>query len=103
VPKRQKTPPKPLDLPLSVRVIYDAQTGQIVHTHYVVVLPHAHAPSEAQLDRDALNLARKVAKRLPDHMKVLRVKSGGFNPGVVYRVALDGGKPALRIATPQKP
>ena len=102
MPKRPKTPPAPLDLPLSVRVIYDAKTGQIVHTHYVVVLPHAKPPSEEQLDQDALDLARKVGKQSPDHIKVLRVKSNEFTPGVDYRVALDKGKPVLRTTTPQK-
>ena len=99
MPKRPKTPPKPLDLPLNIRVVYDAKTGQIVHTHYVVILPHAHAPSEKQLDADALNLASKHSKRSANYIKVLRVKSEEFKPGLVYHVALDGGRPALRAVT----
>ena len=94
--KRPKTPPAPLDLPLSVRVIYDAKTGHIVHTHYVVVLPHANPPNEEQLDQDALDLARKVGKQLPDHIKLLRVKSEEFKAGVDFHVARDKGKAVLR-------
>jgi hypothetical protein len=87
-----KTLPLRLELPRVVRVVYDAQTGQVVHTHHVVVLPNAKAPSEKQLDADAISLAGKVGRRPTNSLKVLTVKSDDFRDNAIYVVNIATGK-----------
>ena len=87
-----KALPLRLEHPRTVRVVYDAKTGRVVHTHHVVVLPNANAPSEKQLDADAISLAGKVGGHSTNSLKVLTVKSDDFRDGVAYAVNLTTGE-----------
>jgi|ERR1700734_3359098 hypothetical protein len=87
-----KALPLRLELPRTVRVVYDPKTGAIVHTHHVVVLPNAKAPTDKQLDADAISLAGKISKHPTDSLKVLTLKSDDFHDGVNYAVNVATGR-----------
>jgi len=84
--------PVRLELPRIVRVVYDARTGRVVHTHHAIVLPNAKAPSEEQLDADAISLAGKVGGHPTNSLKVLTVKSDEFRDDTIYAVNTATGK-----------
>jgi hypothetical protein len=75
-----------LQKPRTVFVVYDGSTGEVLHSHHVVVLPKAKTPSDERLEADALSFARKHSKADADSMKVLRVQSDEFVNGVLYKV-----------------
>lgn len=79
-------PPARLEYPRTIRVIYDSKTGEVVHTHHVVVLPDAQVPSDEHLDAHAIALASKFSKRSEQTLKVLQVKSEDFDDNATYRV-----------------
>ncbi|WP_343732867.1 hypothetical protein [Duganella sp.] len=58
---------------LSTCVVYHGSTGNIVHTHTVMALPGAAAPTTDELESEALQLARNhpALRQLP--LRVLHV------------------------------
>jgi len=87
-----KTLPRRLETPRTITVVYDAATGEVVHSHHVVVLPRAKAPREEQIEVDALSLAAKYSQRDVASLKALRVESNDFEDGVAYKVNLKATK-----------
>ena len=84
-------PPR-FEHPRITRIIYDHQTGKVVHVHHAVVLPGVNAPGEAQLDAFALALASRHSKRSESDLKVMTVKPEEFEDGTPYRVHLETNK-----------
>lgn len=58
---------------LSTCVVYDASTGNIVHTHSVMALPGAPLPTPDELESEALQLARHHHGREAAQLRVLHV------------------------------
>lgn len=87
-PKRpQKTEAD--DVRTHTYLIYDPETGDLVHGHKAVVLPYGEAPAEDQLLEEALGLAAEATGRKPDRLRAIRLSEEEFEklePGSVYRV-----------------
>lgn len=58
---------------LSTCVVYDAGTGQILHTHSVMALPGARSPAPDELANEALQLARSHHALGEAQLRVLHV------------------------------
>jgi hypothetical protein len=69
-------------------VVYDAQTGTILHTHRVVTLRGAKSPTEQEIETMALTLAAND-RRQRSRMRVLHVKPESLLPCLSYKVDLE--------------
>jgi|SRR5271166_3562722 len=88
-----KTPlPSRFEYPRTTRVIYDRATGEIVHIHYVVILPKAEVPDEDHLDAEAVSQASRFSKRPGAGLQALKVEASEFQASVRYRVNLETRK-----------
>jgi hypothetical protein len=77
----------PDDADVHTFVVYDAESGDLVHGHRAVVLPSKEdAPGEKDLIEHALQTAAEVTGRKPDGLRALAVSEEDFQPGFVYRV-----------------
>jgi hypothetical protein len=82
-----KTPlPSQFEYPRITRVVYDSESGDIVHVHHVVILPNANGPDEDHLDAEAVSLASQFSKRPGAALQALKVESSEFQEGARYRV-----------------
>jgi hypothetical protein len=72
-------------------VVYDAETGEIIHTHQIVTLPGANPPTEEELKAEAIELASKITDRSPSDIAILPVKEEELEPGVEYKVDVKNG------------
>jgi hypothetical protein len=73
-------------------LIYDADTGEVVHGHKVLVLPDTEAPSEKELHKQALDVAAEVTKRQAGKLKTLAVAEKDLKPGHIPHVDPKSGK-----------
>jgi hypothetical protein len=73
-------------------LIYDAQTGEVVHGHKVLVLPDVETPSEEELHKQALDVAAEVTKRPAGKLKALKVEDKVLKPGHLPHVDPKSGK-----------
>ena len=79
--------PTPNDAEIHTFVVYDAESGDLVHGHRAVVLPSKEdTPGEKDLIEDALRNAAEATGRKPDGMAVLAVSDDELEPGFAYRV-----------------
>jgi hypothetical protein len=62
-------------------LIYDAETGEVIHGHKVLVLPGVEPPSEEELQKQALDMATKVTERPAGKLKTLAVEEKDLKPG----------------------
>ncbi len=69
-------------------VVYDAQTGRILHVHQVVTLHGGEAPTDHEIESRALALAAND-RRQRSQMRVLHVNPESLSPGERYRVDLE--------------
>jgi len=70
-------------------LIYDPETGDLVHGHKAVVLPYGEAPGEDQLQKEALGLAAEATGREAGGLRAITLSEEEFEklePGFVYRV-----------------
>lgn len=70
-------------------LVYDPETGDLVHGHKAVVLPYGEAPGEDQLQKEALGLAAEATGREADGLRAIVLSEEEFEelePGVEYRV-----------------
>jgi hypothetical protein len=90
-PKKQpKQKPEPSDPQAGAQthtfLVYDAKSGEVVHGHKAVNLPFADAPSEEELESQALEMATEATDRGTAGLKVLEVSEKELEPGYVYSV-----------------
>lgn len=67
-------------------LVYDADSGDLVHGHKAIVLPYGEAPEEGELMEQALGLAVEATGRKPDGLRALSVEEDELEPGAEYRV-----------------
>jgi len=69
-------------------LVYDPETGDLVHGHKAVVLPYGDAPGEDHFRKEALGLAAEATGRDADRLRLLALSEEEFEklePGE-YRV-----------------
>lgn len=70
-------------------LVYDPETGDLLHGHKAVVLPYGEAPGEDHFLKEALGLAAEATSREADGLRAITLSEEEFEklePGVVYRV-----------------
>jgi hypothetical protein len=82
--------PQPNEYTKAAFVVYLRGTGQVVHTHQVVVYPGATEPTDAEMEAEARALAAGSSGRGEAELEVLPVRREELRPGVLYRVDLSG-------------
>ena len=71
-----------------VCVVYDTQTGAILHVHQVVTWSRAKSPTEQEIERVALELATND-RRHRSRMGILHVKPESLLPRRNYKVDIE--------------
>jgi hypothetical protein len=66
-------------------LVYDATSGEILHTHRVVTLEGGTEPSDDEIARYAVLLAQRRAGA-DQRLEALHVERGALEPGRRYRV-----------------
>jgi hypothetical protein len=77
------------DVRTQTYLVYDPETGDLIHGHKAVVLPYGDAPAEEELQKEALGLAAEARGREVDGLRVVALTEEEFEklePGVEYRV-----------------
>jgi hypothetical protein len=80
---------QPDDVRTHTYLIYDPETGNLVHGHKAVVLPFGEAPGEDELQKEALDLAAEATGRKVEGLRTIVLSEEEFEklePGVQYRV-----------------
>ena len=73
-------------------LIYDAETGAVVHGHQVMTLPYGDAAPPEELERQALAVAAEATGRPVEALRVTAVSEGDVEPGHHYRVDPASGR-----------
>ena len=85
------------------RVVYDRQTGEILHVHQALAVAGAKLPDESGLITSALDLASQMTGRPVEQMDVLSVPEEELNPHSRYKVnVLDRCLVAAQSDAPAK-
>ena len=66
-------------------LIYDGESGEVVHGHKEVFLPDAEVPDHKQMAEQALGVAAEATGRT-DGLRALAGAAEEHEPGVAYRV-----------------
>jgi hypothetical protein len=72
----------------SFYVVYDADDGNIVHTHEYIALPGAEYPPESEIEAEALEMAARATGKEVERMGTLRVRKDDLRVGAEYAVDL---------------
>jgi hypothetical protein len=80
-------------------LIYDAESGEVVHGHKELILPYGDAPSAEELQKRALELATQVTGRDASGLKVTEVSEEELEPGSILRIDPKSGR--LRSERPE--
>jgi hypothetical protein len=70
----------------SLVVLYEAETGHILHTHRVVTLQGGEHPSKATLEKDALEQLRLAQPQLAKQPEVLHSAANSMRAEGMYKV-----------------
>lgn len=82
-------------------LVYDHETGHVVHGHQEIVLPYGdEAPSHEELEQRALEMAAQVTAREPASLKALKIEHSELEQGAQYRV--DPGSGRLERQSPPR-
>jgi hypothetical protein len=73
----------------SFYVVYDADDGNIVHTHEYTALAGAEHPPETEIEAEALEMAARATGKEVERMATLRVRKGDLRVGAEYAVDLS--------------
>src|ERR1700732_1521412 len=71
---------------VDTRVIFDRETGEILHIHQAVALPGIKFPDENKLRASAVDLASRTTGRPVQQMDVLSVREEELKTGTKYKV-----------------
>jgi hypothetical protein len=72
----------------SFYVVYDADDGNIVHTHEYIALAGAEYPPESEIEAEALEMAARATGKEVERMGTLRVRKDDLRVGAEYAVDL---------------
>lgn len=82
-----KAPIRPgLGRPDAAMVVYDARTGRILLVHQVTTVPGGNRPSPADVETEALRLARAFGAGDRRKLAVLPVDPAALGPGEPVKV-----------------
>lgn len=56
-------------------VVYEAQSGRIVHTHSIMSLPGARTPTQEELEKEALELIRQREAHRELDVRILHLQT----------------------------
>ena len=70
----------------SLVVLYEAETGRIVHTHKVVTYQGGKHPSKATLEKEALQQLRLAQPQFTKKPGFLHVTPTSMRPDTMYKV-----------------
>jgi hypothetical protein len=73
-------------------LVYDQDTGEVVHGHKAVVLPGGEPLSSEELESQALELAAQSTERDASSLKALAVSHDELEHGAHYRVDTSSGR-----------
>lgn len=76
--------------PLATFVVFDRQSGDVLHTHHVSAAPGAVPPPEDELTKLILDHAVHATGRHARDVDCMKVAAGDVKPQSTYRVDLDG-------------
>jgi hypothetical protein len=80
-------------------LVYDGDSGEVVHGHKELVLPYGDAPSAEELEKRALELATQVTGREASGLKVTEIAEEELEPGSILRIDPKSGR--LRQEQPE--
>ena len=81
-------------------LVYDPDSGEVVHGHKAVVFPGGDSLSHEELERQALELAAQVTERDASSLRALAVAHDELEHGAHYRV--DPASRRLDRVSPQQ-
>lgn len=81
----------------SMVVLYDPNTGRVVHQHQVVTMKGGRHPDEKTMEKDAMEQLAHIQPGVAAKLSVLHVDPRTLKPGVLHKV--DTAKHAL-VAVP---
>jgi len=84
----------------SLVVLYDAETGNIVHTHRVVSFKDAEHPDKATLEKQALEQLRIAQPQAAKKAQVLHSAPTSMRADAIYKV--DKQKKLLVEVAPER-
>lgn len=70
-------------------VVYDIQSGEIIHIHEYLALPGVTPPTDAELEIEACLLASKRTGKPRSEMAPLYVRRDDLEIGILYSVNLE--------------
>jgi len=82
-------------------VVYDLDTGKVVHVHYHTSFGSGPLPSDADLKRSAIKIAADGPGSQGQHLEALRVKATEIVRGMKFRV--DPSRKRLVEVEPPSP
>jgi hypothetical protein len=85
---------------VDTRVIYDRETGEILHVHQSVALPEIKLPGEDELRASAIDLASKMTGRPVQQMDVISVREEELKAGTKYIVNVQDKRLVVRQSDP---
>jgi hypothetical protein len=71
---------------VDTRIVYDRETGEIIHVHQSVVLAGVKFPDEHELRASAVDLASKSTGKSGEQMDVLSVREEDLDAATQYKV-----------------
>jgi hypothetical protein len=81
-------------------LVYDSESGEIVHGHKTILFSNVDPPSQEDLEREALDMAAQTIDRDPSSLKALKVEHHELEQGAAYRV--DPGAQRLERISPEQ-
>jgi hypothetical protein len=96
-------PPKAADGEVITKLVYQHQTGEILHVHSVMVVSGAEAPSEAAIEAEARVLASEIKGTPEAEAGVLTIQLDDLAHGVTYAVDPNTRRLVVRSPAPGSP
>ena len=70
-------------------VVYNIQSGEIIHIHEYLALPGVMPPTDAEVEAEACILASKRTGKPRSEMASLHIRRTDLEIGALYRVDLE--------------
>lgn len=83
---------RPSDYRKCTYFVYRRETGAVVHTHHIVVLPGAQPPTDDEIEAQVLHMGSRVAGTPESKLAALTVRTQDLHPNTQYRVEPTTGK-----------
>lgn len=83
---KQRFEARPVPPEARVCVLYDAESGEVLHLHQIIAMAGAPPPTDEELKAEAYELAAEARKRAQRTMDSLIVPVEAFDRSVAYCV-----------------